>query len=135
MRTASAPAARRLLALAVLVGLMTGAAAVGRAPLPAPKRYPVQIINNRPWNLVFEWLTEITGKPVIHTYTPMGVFTFQGPPGRLDTADEIVGIVSDGLFAQPPGYYLLRRKDSFVLILADELPPAGSWPPEDGQGR
>src|SRR5438132_355674 len=97
---------------AVLVGLMTGAAAVGQPPAAQPeKRYRFEV-SDAPWPKVFEQLTEMTGKPLISVYKPTGSFSFKGPPGKEYTVREIVDIINEGLGSkdQPSKYCLIQRE-------------------------
>src|SRR5262249_54540842 len=108
MRAVPAGVVRRGAALAVLAGLMTWAVTAGQAQPtktdekktdekkvePKIKRYPFEAAE-RPWSRVFDWLTEITGKPLITTNKPTGSFSFKGPANKEYTLGEIIDIIND----------------------------------------
>src|SRR5262249_22557666 len=94
MREDPARTGRRLLGCVVLVALATWISAPGQATgqgkddvkkddkkKEPEKRWPITF-SERPWAKVFEWLTEISGKPVITVHKPTGSFSFNGPKGR-----------------------------------------------------
>jgi hypothetical protein len=74
--------------------------------------------DNTPWRKVFEWLTELTGKPVITNFQPTGPLTFQGPPGKEYTIPEVIDIINEGLL--PYKFQMIQRPRSFSLVPADE---------------
>jgi type II secretory pathway component GspD/PulD (secretin) len=102
---------------------MTGAGpAPGQRPGPGPgKRFSFEM-RNKPWNQVFTWLTEATGKPVIVSPKPTGSFTFTGPAKKTYSIPEIIDIINEGLQAQSrtQKYLLIHRERSFSLVPADE---------------
>ena len=79
-------------------------------------------MDGKPWQAVFTWLTDETGKPVITVYKPTGSLTFIGPANKEYTMPEVIDIINEGLLSnsQTQKYYLINRERSFTLIPADE---------------
>ncbi|MBV9124315.1 MAG: hypothetical protein JO112_13230, partial [Planctomycetes bacterium] len=75
-------------------------------------------MRDKPWANVLEWLSDITGLPVIASAKPTGTFNFIAPKGKTYTIPEIIDILNEGLIAQK--YVLIRRSQSFTLVPADE---------------
>jgi type II secretory pathway component GspD/PulD (secretin) len=109
---------------------------------PAPASEPPQtvkfVFENTTWREVFQWLTEMTGKPVIFVAAPTGRFSFHGPKDKQYTIDEVVDIINSRLEdcqRRETYYYLISRERSFTLVPANEkIDPVGGPPrirPED----
>src|SRR5262245_21495465 len=64
----------------------------------AEKTYTFEM-SNKPWQEVFEWLTEKTGRPFIAATTPKGSFHYMPPKDKKYTISEIIDIVNEGLAA------------------------------------
>jgi hypothetical protein len=111
------------------------------ATTPAPAAEPPQTVKfafeKATWREVFQWLTEVTGKPVISVYTPTGTFSFYGPKDKNYTIDEVVDIINcrlEDCQRRETYYYLISRERSFTLVPANEMPDGGRVPrirPED----
>lgn len=77
-----------------------------------------------PWSQVLEWLTDITGLPLITNYRPTGAFTFIAPKveGTKDpkkyTVPEIIDVLNESLLAQK--FMIIRRQASMIIWPADE---------------
>ncbi len=76
-------------------------------------------LRNKPWNSVFDWLTDQTGLPVMNNYKLAGTFTFVPPPGKTYTMSELLDIVNESLRGQQ--YELLQRKNSILVAPSDEV--------------
>jgi type II secretory pathway component GspD/PulD (secretin) len=128
---------------AVLAAVLFWTAPLGTPPAPAAEpaqlEYPVPqqkvrfVFDKAPWREVFQWLTDVTGKPVISAYVPSGTFSFHGPRGKEYTIDEVVDIITDRLEdcqRRETYYELLHRERSFTLVPANEkIDPVGGPPP------
>src|SRR5436190_6744727 len=98
MRVSNRGAVLRRLCGAVLAVQLCWAVGVGSAQTDPPKKAPDKAdpkaadksepapklpakklefsMSEKPWNLVFAWLSEQTNKPLITAYKPAGSFTF-----------------------------------------------------------
>jgi hypothetical protein len=71
---------------------------------PARAAEPTYVFDMRdkPWSKVFEWLADITGKPVLPGISmPTGTFSFINPKGQKFTIPEIIDIINDTLQSHP----------------------------------
>jgi type II secretory pathway component GspD/PulD (secretin) len=110
---------------ALLAGVLISTPALGTRPAPAaePEKKVRFVFDNAPWRDVFQWLTDVTGKPVISAYTPEGTFSFHGPKDKLYTIDEVVDIINcrlDDCQRRETYYELIHRERSFTLAPANE---------------
>jgi hypothetical protein len=125
--------------------LLLCAAPAATTPAPASEPPPPTVkfvFESATWREVFQWLTEVTGKPVISVYTPTGTFSFRGPKDKNYTIDEVVDIINCRLeYCQrrETYYELIARERSFTLVLANEkIDPVGGLPrlrPKDMANR
>src|SRR5436309_2018317 len=63
---------------------------------PAPKLPDKKIkfsMDSKKWENVFAWLTQETGIPILANSYPQGSFSFQSPPQKEYTLNEIVDII------------------------------------------
>lgn len=111
----------------VILGLLTVDLHSAPAPAPIEKKDPEKAVvhyglKNTKWREVFEWLAEMTGKPVLALSYPTGTFTLEGPADREYTISEVIDLVSEELMSDPHPrkYFLLQRERSFVLVLVDK---------------
>ena len=112
-----------LAALAVLV--------VGGGPLaaadPEKKAAPTEkgiafAMDGKPWDAVFKWLANETGKEVIYNFKPTGTFSFIGKEKKTYTIPEVIDIINAGLLSasQTQKYYLINGDRTFNVVPADE---------------
>jgi type II secretory pathway component GspD/PulD (secretin) len=73
-----------------------------------------------PWKVVFGWLEEQTGKPVIHIHRPTGTFTFRHREKKMYTIAEVVDILNEALTAGQQKHLLIQRERQFLIVPADE---------------
>jgi general secretion pathway protein D len=78
---------------------------------------------NKPWNQVFEWLSDQTGLPFASNIKPTGSFTFIAPKGSVGatqgyTIPEIIDILNEVLLQQK--FIIIRREATFMVLPADE---------------
>jgi hypothetical protein len=76
-----------------------------------------------PWPKVLEWLSDITGMPLITPHRPKGTFTFvpqtvDGKPRKYEVS-EIIDILNDALEGQ--NYLIIRRHASVAIYSPDDL--------------
>jgi general secretion pathway protein D len=132
MRAAYATAGSITRLGAVLAGLAIGGVGVSLAQAPEPaksaepakeaKKYEFRM-EGKPWDSVFEWLAEVTGKPVMPgPHKPTGSLTFISKRGQKYSIPEIIDIINEGLLTNEATqkYYLINRPTSFTLIPANE---------------
>ena len=91
-------------------------------PKSTEKRVKFQMRDKR-WNDVLEWLTDLTGLPIITSHKPTGTFTFIAPksdgrPEPTYSIPEIIDIINEGL--QNQNFILLRREASMTILQFDE---------------
>jgi type II secretory pathway component GspD/PulD (secretin) len=138
-------AARGLLAFGAILALMLGAAAAQDSgakkepdkkepdkkagadkngepqkkvePKAKEKLYSLEF-RQKPWQNVFEWLSDKSGLPFISKYQPTGTFNFIAPTGHKYTMAQVIDIINEGLLESK--YVLLRRSNSLTLVPADE---------------
>jgi type II secretory pathway component GspD/PulD (secretin) len=80
-------------------------------------------MRGKSWPAVFEWLSDISGMPVVGASNPSGTFSFIPPAtGKKYSLEEIVTILNESLFEQRR--FLRREKSRFVLGLASIAPVA-----------
>jgi type II secretory pathway component GspD/PulD (secretin) len=86
---------------------------------------------NKPLSELFEWLTDMSGLPMVVTYKPTGTFTFIPPRDAnqrpcLYTLPEILDIINYALLLPPDSqqYMVIRREQSFTLWPAENEIPA-----------
>jgi hypothetical protein len=116
----------------VLVGLLLGLLGVeapGAAAPQAPQREqqagPKTVTMNfqdTPWSKVFDWLTEVTEKPVLTGFKVTGTFTYVGPPGKEYTIPEAVAIINGGLLNRPTNPLCLIELSRCYSVRAAEIP-------------
>jgi hypothetical protein len=98
--------------------------------LPAPPAYALKF-QNAPWSKVFEWLSNITGLPVVSPPRAIGAFTFVPPKfdgnDKKYTLPEIMDILNEALAKQQ--LVLVRRKATIGLWYSDEPIDADILPP------
>jgi type II secretory pathway component GspD/PulD (secretin) len=144
VREAPSAAARHRFWLAVLVlGAWALAAPAADPPKPAKGDKPAPAeeaprgadgqlafsFNNAPWTQVLEWFADNTGLAFVGNYKPAGTFTFVPPKvdGKLRTYNigEIVDILNEALQVNSSNkrYLLIRRSQSFTLVIADDKIP------------
>jgi RNA polymerase sigma factor (sigma-70 family) len=87
----------------------------------AVKKYTFDMVG-KPWDKVFTWLTEHTGKPVVTSYKPSGSLTLSTRPRGMYSIFEILDLINEGLAADEmtQKYILLNRERSFVLVPTSE---------------
>jgi type II secretory pathway component GspD/PulD (secretin) len=83
-------------------------------------RYAFQM-RDQPWNNVLEWLTEISGLPVVTSVRPAGTFNYVVRAEATLTLPEIIDVLNDALIQQ--NFLLIRRDNSFTLVPTDERVP------------
>ncbi len=138
-----------------LVFLLLGAGALaaraadrakpGKGDKPAPaegtpkggeKRFAFSF-DNKPWTQVLEWFADNAKLAFVGNYKPAGTFTFVPPKvnGQLKTYTlaEIVDILNEALVvnSSTKRYVLVRRSQSFTLVLADDKIPRDMIPTVD----
>ncbi|HEX5271818.1 MAG TPA: secretin N-terminal domain-containing protein, partial [Gemmataceae bacterium] len=92
---------------------------------------------NAPWTQVIEWFADNTGLAFVGNYKPAGTFTFVPPTvdGRAKsyTIAEIVDVLNEALQVNSSNkrYMLVRRSQSFTLVLADDKIPRDLIPTID----
>jgi RNA polymerase sigma factor (sigma-70 family) len=100
-------------------------------PKPAPARKPAEkqyafSMDNVPWKVVLEWLSDQTGLPYVSNFKPEGTFTFIPPrvSGAVKqyTIPEIIDVLNEALQSGSTQrkYVLIRRERSLLLLPADE---------------
>jgi hypothetical protein len=91
---------------------------------PAPSTYALKF-QNAPWIKVFEWLSNVTGLPVVSPPRAVGAFTFVPPKSdgndKKYTLPEIMDILNEALAKQQ--LVLVRRKTTIGLWYSDEPIP------------
>ena len=87
-------------------------------PAKPPERRFAFSMQAKPWNQVFEWLSHVTGQPVVAASVPTGTFTFVSPKDRTYTLGELVDAVNDGL--QGAKFVLIRRPGSWLVVPAEQ---------------
>jgi RNA polymerase sigma factor (sigma-70 family) len=87
----------------------------------AEKKYAFTM-DGKPWGQVFEWLTDVTGKPVISIYKPSGTLSLRTKAGSKYSINEIIDLINEGLQANEntKKYILISRERSFTLVPAGE---------------
>jgi type II secretion system protein D len=112
-----------LAALAVLVG----AGAYLTAADPEKKEASTEkriafAMDGKPWEAVFKWLTNETGKDVVYINKPTGTFSFIGRDKKTYTLPEVIDIINGGLLSasQTQKYYLINGERVFTVVPADE---------------
>jgi hypothetical protein len=94
-------------------------------PAPSPKETEKANsfeFRQRPWNQVFEWLSDQTGLPVTPVEARLtGAFTFIPPRGKQYTLPEIIDILNESLMQQR--HILIRRERQFTILPADQIDP------------
>jgi type II secretion system protein D len=112
-----------LAALAVLVGAGAYLTAADPEKKDAPTEKRIAFaMDGKPWDAVFKWLTNETGKEVISNFKPTGTFTFIGPDKKTYTLPQVIDIINGGLLSasQTQKYYLVNGEQYFTLVPADE---------------
>ena len=112
-----------LAALAVLVVVSGRLAAANPEKKDASTEKQIAFaMDGKPWDAVFKWLANETGKPVIANFKPTGTFTFIGKDTKTYTLPEVIDIINGGLLSasQTQKYYLVNGEQSFTLVPADE---------------
>jgi hypothetical protein len=115
--------ARMLFQVILILGLLAFAARPALAEPPDQTQPTVPFtMEGKPWPEVFEWLTEITGKPVVSSYKPSGKFPCMDLLSREYTIPEVIEIINKALEdeSQAQKYYLISRERTFTLVPADE---------------
>ena len=112
-----------LAALAVLVG----AGAYLTAADPEKKEASTEkliafAMDGKPWDAVFKWLANETGKDVVYINKPTGTFSFIGRNQKTYTLPEVIDIINGGLLSasQTQKYYLINGERVFTVVPADE---------------
>jgi general secretion pathway protein D len=86
---------------------------------PAEEKAFVFEMRAKPWNTVFEWLSDKTGRPFIsQTLTIPGTFNFIGPKDKKYTVPQIIDVINDALLVHK--WVMLNRGTSFTIVAADE---------------
>ncbi len=119
--------------LAVLAVIAAGAACViaadpekkdsppDKKDAPAEKRVAFAM-DGKPWDAVFKWLADQTGKEVHYQQKPTGTFSFVGPEKKTYTIPEVIDLINGGLLSnsQTAKYYLINNEQAFFVVPADE---------------
>ncbi len=112
-----------LTAMAVLVVVSgpLGAADPEKKDAPTEKRIAFAM-DGKPWDAVFKWLANETGKEVVANFKPTGTFTFIGPDKKTYTLPQVIDIINGGLLSasQTQKFYLVNGEQTFTLVPADE---------------
>src|SRR5262245_13398630 len=95
------------------------------APSDKEKYYLIEL-RGKPWQGVFDWLSDQTGLPFISSKgqqpAPTATFNLTVPKGKeakkYYTMPEIIDIINEGLLAEK--YVLIRRASAFTVVPADE---------------
>lgn len=82
---------------------------------PAEESFVIEL-RDQPWGRVFEWLTDVSGLPVIARPNLAGTVTLSSRSRRYTLA-EIIDLLNEHL---QPRYLLVRRERSFTLVPGDE---------------
>jgi hypothetical protein len=79
-------------------------------------------VNGKPWDKVFAWLTELTGKPVVCSFKPAGSLQLARPSTRPYSIFQILDLINEGLLSKEntQQYLLIHRERSFALVPASE---------------
>jgi type II secretion system protein D len=112
-----------LAALAVLVGAGAYLAAADPEKKDASTEKRIAFaMDGKPWDAVFKWLTNETGKEVVYNFKPTGTFSFIGPDKKTYTLPQVIDIINGGLLSasQTQKYYLVNGEQTFTLVPADE---------------
>ena len=88
----------------------------------APEKRIAFAMDGKPWDAVFKWLTDQTGKEVHYNYKPTGTFSFVGPDKKTYTVPEVIDLINGGLLSnsQTQKYYLINGDQAFFVVPADE---------------
>ena len=134
--------ARLLTVLAVLAvgGVCVVAADPEKKDTPADKKdaasekHVAFAMDGKPWDAVFKWLTDETGKVVFTTNKPTGTFSFVGPEKKTYTIPEVIDIINGGLLSnsQTQKYVLINGDNGFFVVPADEKIDPSFVPHLDG---
>jgi type II secretory pathway component GspD/PulD (secretin) len=85
---------------------------------PAEARYQFAM-DAKPWQQVLQWLSDTSGKPVVHDGArPTGNLTFIGPKNKTYTLAEIVEILNEGL--RRDNLRLVHGEKAYALTAANE---------------
>src|SRR5262245_29477577 len=106
--------------------------ATGKEVLGSKEKTYLIEFRNKPWQGIFEWLTDQTGLPFIGgVQPPTGTFNYISPKGtplrpHKATLPEVIDILNEGLLTK--NYILIRRPTAFTLVPADEKIPSNLVP-------
>ncbi len=111
-----------LAALAVLVVCGPLAAADPEKKEASTEKGIAFSMDGKPWDAVFKWLANETGKEVIYNFKPTGTFSFIGKEKKTYTIPEVIDIINAGLLSasQTQKYYLINGDRTFNVVPADE---------------
>jgi hypothetical protein len=104
--------------------LLLTVACLGFAPLPVknPKARADDLLlkyrafHDEPWTVVYRWLAEQTGIPVVSTVKLPGRFTFV--PRQRVTSGEFLAALNEKLADQ--GFRLVRKERNYILVPVGE---------------
>ena len=87
-----------------------------------PEKRVAFAMDGKPWDAVFKWLADQTGKEVHYSNKPTGTFAFIGPEKKTYTIPEVIDIINGGLLSnsQTAKYYLINGDQAFFVVPADE---------------
>ncbi|HEY2148338.1 MAG TPA: hypothetical protein VGH32_10400, partial [Pirellulales bacterium] len=89
-----------LAALAVLVVVSGRLAAADPEKKEASTEKRIAFaMDGKPWDAVFKWLANETGKEVVANFKPTGTFTFIGPDKKTYTLPQVIDIINGGLLS------------------------------------
>ena len=111
-----------LAALAVLVVVSGRLAAANPEKKDASTEKQIAFaMDGKPWDAVFKWLANETGKPVTPTQTDRHL-SFIGKDTKTYTLPEVIDIINGGLLSasQTQKYHLVNGEQAFTLVPADE---------------
>jgi type II secretory pathway component GspD/PulD (secretin) len=97
-----------------------------KAPATGRTKTVSMDVRDKPWSSVLQWLSEITGLPVISPSTPTGTLTFISPRKKDYTIAEVIDILNDVLATQ--SLLLIRGERSIHLVPADQRVEPGFIP-------
>jgi len=84
---------------------------------PEQKKFKFTVAGEK-WDVVFRWLKEETGKPVIAELKPPGICEILVPEGASYTLPQTIDLINQALIVQK--HRLIQRENAFTLVPADE---------------